>query len=150
MAVSNNSLGAMILRIALALFLVVSGILTLQLDSGFFGRLQAGFAGNELASAVYSFLDGDAANIVVILLGICELIAGVFLLAQIFVDTGNVSNLALTIIMILWIVVIALVDVLGSNGLLNGAFKSTANFLSFLKVLSAHLLVLGAILVVKE
>ena len=150
MAVKHGSLAGLVLRVALAFFLIVSGIMTLQLDSGIIGRLQAEFGGNELASAVHSFLKGDMANIVIILLGILELIAGVFLLAEFFVDTGSISSFVLLIILILWIVVIALVDVLGTGGLLKGAFKNMNTFLAFLKSLTAHLLILGAILHVRE
>ena len=150
MAVSNKSMGVVLLQIALGLFLLASGIMTLQLDSGLAGRLQAGFGGNEVASAIYRILDGDFAKIVIIIVGVCELLAGVFLLISFFVDVGKIADLVLFIIMIMWIVVIVLVDILGSGGLLDGAFKSFGSILSFMKVLSAHLLVLGAILIVKR
>lgn len=150
MAVSNRSLSGLVLRIALAFFLIISGILTLQLDSGLVGRLQAEFGGNEIASAVHSFLKGDAANLVVIFLGILELIAGVFLLMEFFVNTGSFSSFVLLIILILWIVVIVLVDIIGAGGLLKGAFRNMNTFLAFLKSLTAHLLILGAILHVRE
>ncbi len=148
MAISKKTFSAIILQLAVALFLIVSGILTVQLDSGFLGRLQAGFSGNEIASAVHSLMDGDFANVIVVLLGICELIAGAFLLLNFFVDTGKITNLFVFIIIIVWCVVIALVDILGAGGLLDGAFASMATFLSFLKGLSSHLLVLGALLLV--
>lgn len=150
MAVSQFSLSKLVLKIALAAFLIVTGIMTLQLDSGFLGKLQAGFSGNELANAVHGFLKGDAATLVIVALGILELLAGVFLIAGFFVDTKGFNGLVLLIIMALWIVVIVLVDIVGKGGLLDGAFKSTGTFLSFLKVLSAHLLVLGAILSARE
>ncbi len=148
MAVSKRTLSSIILQLAVALFLIVSGILTVQLDGGFLGRLQAGFSGNEIASAVHKLLDGDFANIIVVLLGICEIIAGVFLFLNFFINTGKITNLFVFIIIIVWCVVIALVDVLGGGGLLDGAFTSMASFLSFLKSFSSHLLVLGALLVV--
>ena len=143
-------MAGLVLRIALGLFLIISGIMTLQLDAGFIGKVQASLSGNEIATAVHSFLKGDMANVVVILLGILELVAGGFLLAELFVETGSISKLALLIIMILWVVVIILVDILGDGGLLGGAFKSFKTLLAFLKSLTNHLLVLGAILYVKE
>ncbi|MGI5173797.1 hypothetical protein H0R92_09370 [Treponema sp. OMZ 840] len=148
MAVSKKTLSGVVLQLALALFLLVSGLLTLQLDGGFFGKLQAGVSGNELAAAVYSFLKGSPATIVIMALGICELIAGIFLLANFFVDTGKITNLFIFIIIIVWLIVIALIDVMGSGGILGGAFSSASAFLSFLKSLSAHLLVLGALFTV--
>ncbi len=149
MAVSKKTLSGVILQIAVALFLVVSGILTVQLDGGILSQAKSVLGGNELASAVYKvFGRGDFTTIIVMILGICELIAGVFLLINFFVDTAKVTNIFLLVIIILWLIVIALVDIMGNGGLLGGAFNSMNSVLSFLKNLSAHLLVLGALLVV--
>lgn len=150
MTVSRISAANIVLRVALSLFLIVTGILTLQLDSGFAGRLQAGFGGNEIANAIHSLFKGDLATFIIILFGVLELIAGIFLLLGFFVNVGNVNKVVLLAILIMWIVVIVLVDILGRGGLLDGAFKNMASFLSFLKIFSAHLLVLGAILVSME
>ncbi len=148
MSVSKKSISTVLLQLAVALFLIVSGILTVQLDGGLLGKLQAGFSNNEVASAVHKIFNGDLANLIVILLGLCEIIAGVFLFLNFFINTGKITNLFVFIIIIVWCVVIALIDVLGSGGLLDGAFASITAFLSFLKSLSSHLLVLGALLVV--
>ena len=148
MSKSKLAISGILLQLAVALFLIVSGILTVQLDGGFFGKLQAGFAGNEIASAVHSLFKGDLANILIIVLGICELIAGVFLFLNFFMNTGKLTNTFVFIILIVWIVVIVLVDVIGNGGLLGGAFGSLGAFLSFLKSLSGHLLVLAALLYV--
>ncbi len=150
MAVSQMTPSRLVLRIALAAFLIVTGIMTLQLDSGFLGKLQAGFSGNELANAVHGFLKGDAATLVIVALGILELIAGAFLIAGFFMDAKGINGIALLVILLLWIAVIVLVDVVGKGGLMDGAFKSAGTFLSFLKTLSAHLLVLGAIMSARE
>lgn len=150
MAASQTTPSKLVLRLALAAFLIVTGIMTLQLDSGFMGKLQAGFSGNELATAVHGFLKGDAATLVIVALGILELIAGVFLIAGMFMDTKGFNGLALLVILVLWVVVIVLVDVIGKGGIMDGAFKSMGTFLSFLKVFSAHLLVLGAIMSARE
>ncbi len=149
MAVSTTTkrtLSQLVLRIALALFLVTTGILTLQLDRGFLGRLQAGFGGNEIATAVHSIFKGDVASLMIMLLGVLVLVAGVFLLIGLFINVGNFNRIALFFVLAVWVVVIILVDIIGKGGLLSGALESTAKILSFLKVFSAHLLVLGAIL----
>ncbi len=148
MAVSKRTLSSIILQLAVSLFLVASGILTVQLDGGFLGRMQAGFSGNEIASAIHSLLDGDFASFIIIILGLCEIIAGVFLFLNFFINTGKITNLFVFIIIIVWCVVIALVDILGGGGLLDGAFSSLAAFLSFIRSVSSHLLVLGALLLV--
>ena len=147
---SSTGFGVVLIQIALGLFFIASGILTLQLDSGFLGRLQAGFGGNEVATAVYSILNGNVANIVIIAIGICEVLAGIFLILRFFMGVGKLADIVLIIIMIVWIAVIILVDILGNGGFLKGALNSFGSIISFLKVLSAHLLVLGGILIVKR
>ncbi len=148
MAKSKRVISPILIQLAVALFLIVSGILTVQLDGGFLGRLQAGFSGNEVAIAVHSLFDGDFANFIVIVLGLCEIIAGVFLFLNFFINTGKITNLFVFIIIIVWVVIVVLVDVFGGGGLLDGAFESLNTFLAFLKSLSSHLLVLGALLLV--
>jgi len=131
MSSSKKAIGFVLLQIALGLFLIVSGLFTIQLDGGFLGKVQAGFSGNEVANAVRSFLKGDVANIVIFILGICELLAGIFLLISFFVNVGKIEDTILLIIMIVWILVIVLVDIIGNGGLLNGALKSFSSILSF-------------------
>ena len=150
MKTAKKFLGTLVLQIALGLFLLTFGILTLQLDGTFFGKLNAIASGNEIALAVNSFLTGEAATIVIILLGICELIAGVGLLLELFVSMGKLANIFNFIVLIAWIVVIVVIDVMGAGGLVNGACKSLATFLSFLKSFSSHLLVLGALLTIRK
>ena len=120
----KKSLGTLVLQIALGLFLLTFGILTLQLDSGFFGKLSALVTGNEVAIAVNSFIKGDAATIVIILLGVCELVAGVGLLLDLFVSMGKLANIFNLIVLVAWIAVIIVIDIMGPGGLAKGAFKS--------------------------
>ena len=150
MATKKKSLGLLILQIALGCFLLAFGILTLQLDKGILGKIQAGVTGNEVAIAVNQILKGDAANIVTILIGVCEIISGAFLLLALFTSLGKIASLFDLIVLIAWIVVIVVIDVMGPVGLLNGAFKNMWTFLFFLKTFAMHMLVLGAILAVKS
>ncbi|MBR6216223.1 MAG: hypothetical protein IKQ84_07425 [Spirochaetaceae bacterium] len=147
---NKSSLGMLILQIALGCFLLAFGILTLQLDKGILGKLQAGVTGNEVAIAVNQILKGDVANIVIIILGICEIISGAGLLISLFTSLGKIASLFNLIVLIAWIVVIVVIDIMGPVGLLNGAFKNMWTFLFFLKTLALHMLVLGAILTVKS
>ncbi len=154
MTLAKTSAANIVLRVALSLFLIAAGILTLQLDGGLLSNAKVAFGDNEIAKAIHNLIKGSdlrgLRNFVVIVMGILELVAGVFIILSFFVDVGKVNKVALLAILIMWIVVIALVDILGDGGLLNGAFSSLKAFLSFLKVFSAHLLVLGAILVSME
>ncbi len=163
MAVSKKkNLGVIVLQLALALFLVFSGIKALQITyssdaslgtkiSATINRATAGYTGNELVSAVDQLVESkDAATIIIVILAICELIAGAFLAINFFIDTGKFTDIILLIIMALWIVVLVLVDIMGKGGLLNGAFNDLGAFLAFSRSLSSHLLVLGALLIVSK
>ncbi|MCR4627342.1 MAG: hypothetical protein K5640_06805 [Treponema sp.] len=132
------SLGALLLQIALAAFFIVSGIVTLQ-----------GGKGDECVIAIRTVFKNskDLANLLCMVMGVIEVLCGALLALKLFVPIGaNVNSILMLIIMIVWIVAIVLIDVLGKGGLVNGF---GGNFISFLKTLSQHLLVLGAIFVVK-
>ena len=140
MASSNKefSIGTLLLRIALAAFFIVSGIVTLQ-----------GGKGDECVVAIRTvFKNGkDIANLLCIVMGIVELLSGVLLALRLFVPMDNkISSILMFIIMIVWIVAIVLIDVLGKGGLVNGF---GGNLIAFLKTFAQHLLILGAIIVVK-
>lgn len=148
---SRKSTSMLVLQIALALVLIVTGIVTVQLNGGFVGKVQSLLGGNEIANAVYKMIDNyKVANVVIMVIGICEIAAGAFLLLSLFVNIGALTSTLLIAIMIMWLVVIVLVDILGKNGIVGSAFTSGANFLAWLKVFASHLLILGAILAVKD
>ncbi len=163
MAVSKKkTLGVIILQLALALFLVFSGIKALQVTyasdaslgkkiSAAFNRAAAGYTGNELVSAVDQIIESkETATLIIVILAVCELVAGAFLAVNFFVDTGKFTDIILLIIMGVWIVILIFVDIIGSGGLVNGAFEDLSSFLAFSRSLSSHLLVLGAILIVSK
>lgn len=137
METKNRTIGTLILQIALGLLFIVSGIWTLQ-----------GSRSDEISSAIYSIFNGDISKVLCIIFGIIEIIAGVFLLLRLFVflNTG-LDKLFLIIIMICWIVAIIMIDFIGDKGL----FQNLNNgFLAFLNRFARHLLVLGAIIKVKD
>lgn len=137
METKNRTVGTLILQIALGLLFVVSGIWTLQ-----------GSKGDEIASAIYSIFNGDFARVLCIVFGIIEIIAGVFLLLRLFVFLNtSLDKLFLLIIMICWIVAIIMIDFVGNKSLFNNL---NSGFLSFLNRFARHLLVLGAIIKVKD
>ena len=139
MGKSKRAYGGIILQLAVSLFLIVAGILALQ-DKG---------SQDAAALAVYKLFDGGSlSEILVLVLGICELIAGVYLLLSFFINVGKLADTFILIITIVWIVVIVLVNILGVGGVLDGAFSSKTAIIGFLKSFSSNLLVLGALLIV--
>lgn len=133
----SRSSGTLILQIALGLLFIVSGIWTLQ-----------GGTGDEIVSAFYSIFSRDIAHVCCIVFGVIELVAGFFLLLRLFIAMNtNLDTVLIYIIMICWIAAIIIIDFVGKNGIIN-SFNS--NFLSFLNRFARHLLILGAIIKVKD
>ncbi len=133
----SRTVGTILLQIALGLLFIVGGIWTLQ-----------GSRSDEISAAFYSIFDNDLAKIFCIVFGIIEIVAGVFLLLRLFVFLNtNLDSVLMLIIMICWIVAIAIIDFIGSDGLFNNFDNG---FLGWVNRFARHLLVLGAILKVKD
>ncbi|MFA6857107.1 MAG: hypothetical protein WCR31_07860 [Treponema sp.] len=133
----EHSIGYLFLQTALGLFFLVSGIWTLQ-----------GSSGNEIAVAIKSVLKGDNAQICCIVFGIIEVLAGIFLLLRMFVTfSAPIDTVLMIIIMIAWIASIILIDFIEQGALPAGNITSV---LKWLKAFAYHLLVLGAIITVKD
>ena len=133
----HRTVGTLILQIALGLLFIVSGIWTLQNGKG-----------DEIAAAIRSIFNGDVAKVICIVFGIIEIVAGVFLLLRLFVFLNtNLDTLLMIVIMICWIVAIIMIDFIGKDGLLNNLNEG---FLGFLNRFARHLLILGAVIKVKD
>lgn len=127
--------GLIIIRIALGFFFLVSGISTLQ-----------GGTGDEATAAIRHLVNGDLSHILCVVFGLVELLAGILLLLKFFLDTSSLLDTVLMVIItVVWIIAIILIDILGHGGLMNGF---GGNLLSYLKIVSGHLLVLGSIFIV--
>jgi uncharacterized membrane protein YphA (DoxX/SURF4 family) len=138
----NRSVGLVILQISVALFLLVSGVTGLLHTSA-----------GDLA-AVVTFLNKMFENqsvvtLVIIVLSVCELIAGVFLFSELFTKDLRITDIILFVFVILWVANIILVDFVGpiSAGI---SFKSLSGVLSYLSTLASHLMVLGALIMVTK
>ena len=124
------------LNLAVGVMLAVGGIWALQ-------------GGGDEGIAAIKYLIGarDFERILCIVFGIIELIAGVFLILELFIGDkiGSLGKVLTLIIIIVWIIAIILIDFLGNHGL----FKQN-NFLNWLYNFVYHLIVLGALLVLQN
>lgn len=137
----KRTVGLIVLQIALAFFLIVAGILGLI-------RSNAGELGLAVALLDAVFKSRIITTIIVISLAVAELIAGVFLIVEFFSGEIRLTNIILIIFMILWIINIVLIDIIGP---INGnVFGSTMSVLNYLSLFSRHLMILGAIIAVKD
>ena len=130
MAKKGYSLTKLIIQLSLGLLLAIGGIWGLQ-GGGDFG-----------IKALRDVFDGNAEKIVVIVFSVIELLAGLYLVLELFIgDLGKFDNILMLIIMIVWIVAIVLADFIG------GDFDP---FLNWLWNFASHLVVLGAIFYCKD
>lgn len=131
---SSMSIGKLILQIGLGVMLAIAGIWALQ-------------GGGDTAAASLKKLFGrsDAGKILVLVFGIIELLAGIFLVVELFIGDrfGSFGNVLEIIVIIVWIVAIVLMDFLGGNLL-------EPDFLSWLYSLAVHCAILGGLLYIHD
>ena len=119
---------SVILTIAVGCMLAVSGIYALQ-----------GKSADMAVKGLRSIFDGNAENIVVIVFGVIELVAGVFVVLKCFVGNLPFSKVLSLIVVIVWLAVIILSDILGGIG--------KPDLLAWLLHLSKDLIIFCAILI---
>ncbi len=131
---SSMSIGKLILQIGLGVMLAIAGIWALQ-----------GGGDTAAASLKKLFGSGDAGKILVLVFGIIELLAGIFLVVELFIGDrfGSFGNVLEIIVIIVWIVAIVLMDFLGGNLL-------APDFLSWLYNLAVHCAILGGLLYIHD
>ncbi len=146
MSKTHLSLGRLILQLALGLFLAISGIWVLA-GFGNWSWVSTDDAG---ATAIKSIIQNRTLeNILVISYGVIELIAGIFLILSLFIGDvfGAFGNILHIIIMIVWIVAIVLIDFLSSS---TGISLLRNSFLKWLYQVASHLIILGALIYLKD
>jgi hypothetical protein len=117
-------------NIAVALYLFVNGIV------GFINKDNSEFA--KIVSTLFS--DWYFNYVLIIVLSICAIIAGIFLITASFRNDVLVIRVILLVFIILWAVFIVIVDII------NPLSAVRVVFLAYLRDLSAHLMILGALI----
>jgi hypothetical protein len=130
----NKSIGLVILNISTALYLIATGIL------GFSDRL---FKGGEIRQAANAIFSGNVAGACAIILSVCAVAAGAFILLRFFGAEIGITELLLVILMIVWIIFILFFDIVP-------LVKGQANFVDFLRSIGGHLMVLGGMALATE
>ncbi|MCL2411247.1 MAG: hypothetical protein FWC97_06340 [Treponema sp.] len=129
-----NRIASFVLNIAVALYLFANGIL------GITQRPALGVPGGEFGTMVATiFGSGDLTNILTIVLSICAIVAGVFLLLKLFNVDIRITDMILFVFVIVWVVFIVIVDIIRP-------IQSSVEVLPYLKGLASHLMVLGALM----
>jgi hypothetical protein len=132
---SGFGIGSFILNIAVAIYLIANGILG-------FSTNWRGQHDGEFRTMINAIgITGDLANILTIVLSVCALAAGAFLLLQLFKVVTPITDLLLFVFVIVWVVFIVIIDII--NPLQN---QNKFELLPYLLQLSSHLMVLGALI----
>jgi hypothetical protein len=136
---SGFSLGVLLMNIAVAAYLFVTGII--GLSSGKWSIIDGG---GEIRRTVTELLGrGDLTKILVVVLSVLAIAAGVFILLKLFGVRIKSLGLILIIFAIFWLAYMVLVDVIYP-------FKHDVDFLPWLLNLSCHLMVLGGLSVAAD
>jgi len=133
----NKSIGGFLLNIAVAIYLLATGIL------GLTGRKF--FPDGEIRRAVTSLFKGDFAEILIVILGVLAIAAGAFILMKFFGIVIPVTELILIILAIVWIVFIIMIDVVYPINKSRGV-----NFVDWMRSFGSHLMVLAGIILSTE
>jgi hypothetical protein len=132
-----NKLGYLVLNLAVALYLFANGILGISKQKDFFGNY-----GGEFGKMIQTFFGkGDLTDLLVIVLSVCAIAAGVFILLQLFNVRIKITDLILFVFVIVWAAFIVIVDII--NPL---KADKKPDLLPYLVQLSAHLMVLGGLI----
>jgi hypothetical protein len=128
-----NKIGVLVLNIAVALYLFANGILGISKQNLF------GQRGGEFGKMIQTiFGRGDLSDMLTIVISICAIAAGVFLLLALFNINIRITDLILFIFVIIWVVFIVIVDIIHP-------LQNRVEFLPYLVQLSSHLMVFGAL-----
>jgi uncharacterized membrane protein YozB (DUF420 family) len=141
-----NRLGYFLLNIAVALYLFANGILGLNSGSGRWTNK------GEFFTMVNTIFKNGNKNFIIgltIVLSVCAIVAGVFLLLSIFRNNIAITELILLVFIILWVIFIVIVDIympiFGKSTFVKLGIIQP-NPMVYLTQLAAHLMVLGALI----
>jgi fatty acid desaturase len=133
----NRSIGLILLNLAVALYLIATGIL------GLTGRRV--FPDGEIRRGVTALFRGDLAEVIIVVLSILAIAAGAFILLKFFGIGVPMTELILIILAISWVVFIVMIDIVHP---LNN--RGSTNFVDWLRIFGSHLMVLGGICLATE
>ena len=135
---SNRGLGALLLRIALAAYFIITGLCML----GVGGSIKS----SEAGAAIYEIFSGDLAKVLVILVAILLLIGGVCIAITIFRDLGAWDNTVMLVITIIWIVVAVVADVFSRSF---GVKNLDGNAMFWILNVAKDLMIIGGLLSIR-
>ncbi len=135
---TTKGLGALLLRIALAAYFIITGLCML----GVGGSIKA----SEAGAAIYEIFSGDIAKIVAIVVAIILLLGGICIAITIFRDLGNWDNTAMIILTVIWVIVAIVADVFSRS---YGVSKLDGEAMFWILNVAKDLLIIGGLLSIR-
>ncbi len=135
---TTRGLGALLLRIALAAYFIITGLCML----GVGGSIKA----SEAGAAIYEIFSGDIAKIVAIVVAIVLLLGGICIAITIFRDLGNWDNTAMIILTVIWVIVAIVADVFSRS---YGVSKLDGEAMFWILNVAKDLLIIGGLLSIR-
>ena len=135
-----NKIGVILLNFSVALYLFANGIVGISREKVLWFDLPRGGEFGKMVDTIFKKADSDFRNVLIIILAVCAIAAGIFLLLSFFKIQVPITNLILLVFICLWAAFIVIVDII--NPLQNSdKFK----FVDYLLQITPHLMVLGAL-----
>jgi hypothetical protein len=133
----KRGLGVHLTHIAVAVYLLADGILGFATRNGrMFSRFKYH---SEIEDILLKLLGkGEFTNILIIIFSALAVIAGLFLLLELFQIRAPFTDTILLLFLIVWLAFIILTDIVAP-------LKDKPELLNWLKVFAAHIMVLGAL-----
>ena len=135
---SERGLGAILIRIALAAYFIITGLCML----GVGGSVKA----SEAGAAIMEIFSGDLAKIIVIIVGVLLLVGGFCIAVTLFHDLGTFENTIMIILTVLWIVIAVVADGFSRSF---GVKNLDKNAMFWILNVAKDLLIIGGLLSVK-
>jgi len=135
-----KNIGVFLLNIAAALYLFANGIVGISREK----VLGISFGGGEFGKMVQTiFGRGDFSDVLTIILSVCAIAAGVFLLLTLFSVKIPITDLILLIFVCLWVAFIVIVDIISP-------LKDGIKILDYLLQITPHVMVLGTLVIANK
>jgi hypothetical protein len=133
----KRGLGVYLTHSAVAAYLLADGILGFATRNGrVFSRLKYH---SEIEDVLLKLLGrSDFTNVLIIISSALAIIGGLFLLLELFQIRAPFTDTILLLFLIIWLAFIVLTDIAGP-------LRDKPEFLGWLKLFAAHLMVLGAL-----
>jgi len=137
-----KNIGVFLLNIAAALYLFANGIVGFSREK-FLGFSFGGGEFGKMVNTIFESANGDFKYVLTIVLSVCAIAAGVFLLLTLFSAKIPITDLILLVFICLWVAFIVIVDIISP-------LKDGIKILDYLLQITPHIMILGTLVIANK